>query len=101
MSIDVRADHLTMIQGILKQFVPGCRVVTFGSRVTNTASDASDLDLCIIDNKSVSFETLAHLRDAFSESNLPYKVDVIDWSTIAPDFKEIVLQNCFDIQTAA
>ncbi len=100
MPLDVRSDHLAMIQDILKNCIPASRVVAFGSRVNGSAKATSDLDLCIMDDKQISFETLACLRDEFSLSNLPYKVDVIDWITIAPEFQKIILQNCLEIQNA-
>lgn len=101
MSIKIRSDHLGIVQNILKANVPECDVLAFGSRVTGAASDASDLDLCIISETRISFEMLGLLRDAFSESNLPYKVDVIDWAVITPDFRKIVSANSFKIQSGS
>jgi len=33
------------------------------------------------------------LMDAFEESDLPIKVDVLDWNTIDTDFQEIVAKR--------
>ncbi len=99
MPLDVRADHLSIIQNILKKRIPEYRVVAFGSRVNGRAKATSDLDLCIMSNEQMPFEVLGHLRDEFSLSNLPYKVDVTDWTTITPDFQKIILENCLDIQS--
>ncbi len=82
MSIDLRPDHLSLVQEVLKTFVPVYRVIGFGSRVSGNAEETSDLDLCIMSDRRLSFETLAHLRYGFSESNLPFKVDVVDWSAL-------------------
>jgi type I restriction enzyme S subunit len=100
-SIDVDPVHLAIIQNILKTLVPNYRVVAFGSRITQTARPTSDLDLCVMGNTPFSFETLAELRYAFSDSNLPYKVDVIDWATISSDFRKIVLEQCINIQPSS
>ena len=94
--IDVKPEHLKIVQNILEQYVPKLRVVAFGSRVSGTARQTSDLDLCIMAHECIPFETLGNLRDEFSLSNLPYKVDVIDWSTISPGFRKIVSANSFD-----
>ncbi len=99
MPLDVRPDHLAIVRDVLKRYVPDYRVAAFGSRVTGKAKKTSDLDLCIISNERIPFETLGYLRDEFSLSDLPYKVDVIDWAAIAPDFRKIVLENCFEIQS--
>jgi len=95
---DVKPEHLKIVQHILGQYVPKLRVVAFGSRVSGTARQTSDLDLCIIAHECIPFETLGNLRDEFSLSNLPYKVDVIDWTVTAPDFKKIILESHIVIQ---
>jgi predicted nucleotidyltransferase len=48
MPLDVRSDHLMMVQTILRRNVPEREVWAFGSRVTGKAKPTSDLDLCII-----------------------------------------------------
>ncbi len=100
MQIDVRPDHLEIIKNALKLHVPDRKVVAFGSRVKWTARDTSDLDLCVMGDDKISFETLAALRNELSDSNLPYKVDVIDWASIAPDFRKIVSAQCYEIKSA-
>lgn len=100
MPLDVRSDHLGIIQNILNSYIPNTRVVAFGSRVNGAAKKHSDLDLCIMTDQPLSLGKLADLRDEFSLSNLPYKVDVIDWTTITPDFQKIILENCLDISAS-
>lgn len=91
MSLDIRPDHLEMVHAILKQYIPQVRVWAFGSRVKGTARKTSDLDLCVDNQTPLSFEALATLRDAFSESNIPYKVDIVDWQTVDDDFRAIIM----------
>nr|EES51714.1 MAG: DNA polymerase, beta domain protein region [Leptospirillum ferrodiazotrophum] len=98
MSLDVRPDHLKIVQDILSAHVPDREVWAFGSRVTGKATETSDLDLTIIGETPLDFETLAALRDAFSESRLPYKVDVVDWATISETFREIILKEKVVVQ---
>lgn len=97
-SIDVRQDHLRLIQAILKQHVPDKKVVAFGSRVQHTAKDTSDLDLCIMGSSSMPLEALAILKDAFSLSIIPYKVDIIDWTGVSLAFQKIINENYVVIQ---
>lgn len=93
MSLDVRPDHLRMIQHILSQHIPNQSVIAFGSRVKGTAKKTSDLDLCIMGEQSLPFATLAHLRDAFSLSSIPYQVDIIEWATVSPEFQDIIAKQ--------
>ena len=90
MSLDIRPDHLKIVEEILKKHLPDREVWAFGSRVNGTAKETSDLDLVVIGENPLDFQTLGALRDAFSESNIPYKVDVVDWTTISEAFREII-----------
>lgn len=93
MSLDVRPDHLEIVQNVLFTHVADRDVWAFGSRVNGKAKETSDLDLAIIGDSPLGFELLAALRDAFSESRIPYKVDVLDWATMSEEFREIVREN--------
>ena len=91
MSLDIRPDHLEMVRAIVQQYLPQACVWAFGSRVKGTARKTSDLDLCVDNKAPLSFEALATLRDAFSESNIPYKVDIVDWQTVDDSFRAIII----------
>ena len=93
MSLDVRPDHLKIVLNILNKYVPDREVWAFGSRATGNARETSDLDLVIIGETPLEFETLAALRDAFSESKIPYRVDVVDWATTSESFRKIIQQE--------
>ena len=80
-----------MVRAILQQHLPQACVWAFGSRVKGTARKTSDLDLCVDNQTPLSFELLACIRDAFSESNIPYKVDIVDWQTVDDDFRAIII----------
>ncbi|MEW6774926.1 MAG: restriction endonuclease subunit S [Bdellovibrionota bacterium] len=97
--LDVRPDHLEIIQKILRRHVPGREIWAFGSRATWTAKEHSDLDLAVIGEEPLSFQTLGALRDDFSESDLPYKVDVVDWATTSESFREIIRKDKVVVQT--
>ncbi|MDO8311990.1 MAG: hypothetical protein Q7T25_08630, partial [Sideroxyarcus sp.] len=42
----------------------------------------------------------AALSDAFSDSDLPWKVDVVDWSITSESFREIIEQQRVVLQEA-
>ena len=83
--IDVTPEHLRIVFSILLKYVPEHEVLAFGSRVNQKPKKHSDLDLVIKTDSP-----LALLRDAFSESNLPFKVDIVDWSRISKNFQKII-----------
>jgi predicted nucleotidyltransferase len=97
-SLCLEAHSLKIVQDILKKNLPSCRVVAFGSRVTGHAKPHSDLDLCIMSKEALTFSQISQLREDFSESSLPIRVDIVDWQTITPEFKKIIRENCLKIR---
>jgi len=93
MPLDIRPDHLKIVEEILEKHLSDREVWAFGSRVNGTAKETSDLDLVVIGETPLDFQRLGSLRDDFSESNLPYKVDVVDWAKIGETFREIIRKN--------
>ena len=70
-------------------------VFIFGSRATGKAKKYSDYDIGILGTKSVPLNILAKINEALEESNLPYRVDVVDFSLVSKDFKDGVLLLLF------
>ena len=96
--IDIRPDHLEIVLEILKKYVPEHEVWAFGSRATWKAKEYSDLDLCIVTDKPLSFKVLGSLEEDFVESDLPWKVDVVDWATTSESFRGIIEKDKVVVQ---
>ena len=88
--IDVNPNDWEEINHILKTYLPTNEVWVFGSRVKGTAKPYSDLDLAVIANKPLSIHDYAELKEAFDESDLPYRVDIVDWAATSESFKNII-----------
>jgi predicted nucleotidyltransferase len=91
--IDLAESELNIVKAILKKHVPDCTVWAFGSRVNGRAKKHSDLDLAFIGHTPLSISTLADLSQAFSESDLNIRVDVLDFARIAKSFQVIIKQD--------
>ncbi len=90
-SLDISSQHLEIIASLLRQHLsPEIKVWVFGSRVGQTAGKSSDLDLALEGGQKIGLQVMANLRYAFEESNLPYKVDLVDMSAIDDSFKAII-----------
>jgi type I restriction enzyme S subunit len=96
--IDLRPDFLDTLKRLLAEIVPDCEVRIFGSRYNWTATDASDLDLALVGPGKLHWKTLARLKAALEESSLPYRVDVLDWRAISPEFQKVINQGYEVIQ---
>jgi type I restriction enzyme S subunit len=91
--IDVRADLWVIVRDILRGQLPGYEVWAFGSRVTGKAKRYSDLDLVVVGDTALPPAVRAELEDAFSESDLPWRVDVVDWATTGATFRAIIMRD--------
>lgn len=98
--IDIRPDHWEIVRGILQKHVPQNEVWAFGSRAKWTAKPYSDLDLAVITNQPLPLQISANLSDDFSESDLPWKVDVVDWATTRASFRKIIERDKVVVQPA-
>ena len=96
--LGVSADHLRIVCDILQRLISHCQVWAFGSRVTGTHKDYSDLDLAIIADAPLDITTIANVSDAFSQSDLPYKVDLVEWATTSESFRNMIQQNKIILQ---
>ncbi len=91
--LDVAPEQLAIVQAILREHVPDHEVWAFGSRATGTAKPFSDLDLAIITDAPLPLGTIGALEEAFTESDLSWKVDVVDWAIIDGGFRERVRET--------
>ena len=83
MSIDLPADHRRLVLNILRAHLPpSAKAWVFGSRATGRARRYSDLDLVIDAGRQLTLDEAARLSEAFSDSDLPYRVDLVDWQGI-------------------
>ena len=83
-------DQLELVRDILLAHVPGRTVWAFGSRARGSAKPYSDLDLAIISEEPLPIATRAALAEAFSDSDLPWRVDLVDWATTDAAFRTII-----------
>ena len=91
--IDVSQEQLGIILHILNKCVPDCEVRAFGSRFKRTAGDYSDLDLAIVGGQKLDWKLIGEITDEFEESDLPFRVDVLDWNAISPEFRKVIQQG--------
>ena len=98
--IDINPTYFEIVRHILDEHVPDCEVRAFGSRATWVAKDYSDLDLAVVGDKPLRWSTLGRLKDAFEESTLPFRVDVLDWHDISDNFRKMIEADCTPIKKA-
>ncbi len=91
--IDLAPQQHQQVKEILEKRVPGCEVRAFGSRVTGKAKPYSDLDLVVMGSEKLPRLILYGLRDDFEESTLPFRIDILDWNRLSPEFKHAIFSQ--------
>lgn len=94
--IDLDPHALEIVKRLLDEHMPEVEVRVFGSRVNATSRKYSDLDLALVAAEAVPPGRIEALKDAFSASDLPFQVDVLDWRAISPSFRAVIEQK-FDV----
>jgi type I restriction enzyme S subunit len=98
--IDVSPNDFAIVQHVLRRYVPDRDVVAFGSRATWTAKPSSDLDLAVLGETPIPPATMAAMKDAFDESSLPFKVDLVDWAATKDAFRQIIRRDQILLKSA-
>ena len=85
------------IKDIIFQFLnpKEYQIFIFGSRVFGKARKFSDYDIGIWskNKRPLSSRNKILIEDALEESNLPYKVDVVDFSLVSSGFRKVALSK--------
>ncbi len=87
--IHTEKKYQNIIQNILKKYP--YTFYAFGSRVKGYARQWSDLDLCYQEN--IPTDTIAQIQEDFEISDLPFRVDIIDYHTCQKSFQDNIQKN--------
>ena len=91
--IDVSPTNLDTVRQILQQHVPKVEVRAFGSRVGWMARETSDLDLALMTDEPLPIGQVVALKAAFTKSNLPFRVDIVDWASTSENFRHVIKRD--------
>ena len=86
-AIDITAEQRKMVLALLEKHLPNTTAWVYGSRAKCTARPQSDLDMVVFATPEQSSQVFA-LREAFEESNLPFRVDLFVWDDVPERFRE-------------
>lgn len=89
--IKATPEQLNIISAILAAHVPGVEARAFGSRVGGSPKAYSDLDLALVGPAKLEPSVMESLREAFEESDIPFRVDILDWHAISEEFQKVIL----------
>ena len=85
-SIDISAGQRKTILSLLERHLPGTEAWIYGSRAKWTSHPQSDLDLVVFATPE-QVQQVGNLREAFEESDLPFRIDLFVWDEVPAQFK--------------
>ena len=86
-TIDVTAGQRKTILTLLERHLPGTEAWVYGSRARWTSRPQSDLDLVVFATPEQR-RGVGNLREAFEESDLPFRIDLFVWDEVPETFRE-------------
>ncbi len=70
----------------------------FGSRAKGNYKEYSDIDIAVkLPNEKLSADILGKILMEFSDSTLPYEVDVVDLNAIDEKFKQLIKDSLIEL----
>ncbi len=68
-------------------------IALFGSQALGATHASSDVDIAVIPKGAWDQRKLTLLREKLEESNIPYKVDIVDFSFVSHEFRRLALES--------
>ena len=92
---NMKPDYLHQVEKIILSRVKNLpvKVYFFGSRATGHNRATSDIDIAILPEGKIPANLFTELRYYFEESNIPYKIDLVDLSTTDKAFYQNVIKT--------
>ena len=88
-AIDITAEQRKTVLALLARHLPNTTAWVYGSRVKWTSRPESDLDLVVF-AKPEQERRVSDLREAFEESNLPFRVDLFVGDEVPEQFRKTI-----------
>ena len=88
-------DPLEKLKEVVLEFLGDeeVKIVLFGSRARRDFVNTSDVDVGIIIGQEVNRKKLIMLREYIEGLNIPYKVEIVDFSAVSEGFKQMALKE--------
>lgn len=98
-AIALTPEQRQIILDLVQKHLPDTTVWAYGSRVRGTARPHSDLDLAAFATPQQQ-AAIAELQEAFDESDLPFRVDLLVWHELPERFHQTIAADYAVVQQA-
>jgi predicted nucleotidyltransferase len=88
-----------LIKEIVRKYLPDkdYKIFIFGSRAEGKNRKFSDIDLGIEGPEKISSLIHLNIEEDLENSDIPYRVDVVDFKTVSPDFAKIAKKKILNL----
>jgi predicted nucleotidyltransferase len=90
--MNLEPKFISLIKSIITKHLFQAEIFIFGSRAKGTNKEFSDIDIAI-KSPNLDFTILANIKFDLEESDLPYKVDVVNYD----ELEEHILSQAVEI----
>ena len=100
MKFGLEKRYLDYILQILRENIPqkDAKFYIFGSRAKGSFKEYSDIDIAVkLTDGKISADILGKILLVFSDSTLPYEVDVIDLNAIDEKFRDLIKDSLVEL----
>jgi predicted nucleotidyltransferase len=91
--IAISVPHLQFLLEQIELYIPKSAVWAFGSRVKLSHRPASDLDLAVLCDKETVIKGLPKLSDVLEESDIPFKIQLLDFNRLPSNMQENIKKD--------
>ena len=99
MTFGLEKRHLDFILQVLQKNIPqeDAKFYIFGSRAKGNYKEYSDIDIAVkLGKETLSADVLGKILIEFSDSTLPYEVDIVDLNAIDDKFKNLIKDSLIE-----
>lgn len=100
MKFGLEKRHLDFILQVLQKNIPqeDAKFYIFGSRAKGNYKEYSDIDIAVkLGKETLSADILGKILIEFSDSTLPYEVDIVDLNAIDDKFKNLIKDSLIEL----
>lgn len=91
MKTGLNEKQLETVRSVFVRELPQADIFIFGSRATGKFKPFSDLDIAVdMKGQKIPIDLLTRIENSFEESDLPFKIDIVDLEQISPEFKKAI-----------
>lgn len=87
--IDLDEKYITFIKKAFDERLNNYKLYLFGSRAKGRARKYSDIDLAV-DSAELTDKIKSDLEIYFTDSTIPYEIDIVDLNNINDNFKNLI-----------